>query len=156
MIDWLLQQIHVAENIAAGIRDMRPRKSGPAYDVFMEWVSNRKRKAVAVHHWIIAAERTGRGAGDEVVLKGAEPGGPKGARVPPCDGRHSRAWRFMARCGLDGMTCSALPSRAPTSRPGQKPGLLLCVSGWSLLKNMKFFILAACDTGHCDERPGAA
>lgn len=56
LVDWLLQQVHVAENIAAGIRDLRPRKDGPVYDVFMEFVANKKRKAVAVHHWVKAAK----------------------------------------------------------------------------------------------------
>lgn len=63
LVDWLLQQIQVAENIAAGIRDMRPRKNGPVYDVFMEFVSNKKRKAVAVHQWELAAANSGSGAG---------------------------------------------------------------------------------------------
>ena len=47
LVDWLVQQVHVAENIAAGIRDLRPRKDGPVYDVFMEFVRNKKRKAVS-------------------------------------------------------------------------------------------------------------
>lgn len=62
-MDWLVQQVHVAENIAAGIRDLRPRKDGPVYDVFMEFVSNMKSKAVAVHHWEKAAKGSGQGAG---------------------------------------------------------------------------------------------
>ena len=52
-----------AENVAAGIRDLRPRKDGPVYDVVMEYVGNKKRKAVAVHRWIKAAENSGQGAG---------------------------------------------------------------------------------------------
>lgn len=63
LVDWLVQQVQVAENIAAGIRDLRPRKNGPVYDVFMEFVSNKKRKAVAVHHWVKAAKGSGQGAG---------------------------------------------------------------------------------------------
>ena len=61
-MDWLVQQVQVAENIAFGIRDLRPRKNGPVYDVFMEFVSNKKRKAVAVHHWEKAAKGSGQGA----------------------------------------------------------------------------------------------
>jgi hypothetical protein len=63
LVDWLLQQVQVAENIAAGIRDMRPRKDGPVYDIFMEFVGNKKRKAVAVHHWVNSAKGSGQGAG---------------------------------------------------------------------------------------------
>jgi len=63
LVDWLVQQVHVAENIAAGIRDLRPRKDGPVYDVFMEFAGNKKRKAVAVHHWEKAAKGSGQGAG---------------------------------------------------------------------------------------------
>ncbi len=51
LIDWLIVQIEVAENIAAGIRDLRPRRSEPCYEVFLEYVANRKRKALAVLHW---------------------------------------------------------------------------------------------------------
>ncbi len=63
LIDWLLQQVHIADNIAAGIQDLRPRKNGPIYDVFMEWVANKKRKATAVHQWLEAAKSGGQGAG---------------------------------------------------------------------------------------------
>lgn len=63
LIDWLIQQVDIAHNMAAGIRDdLRPRKNGPVYDVFMEFVANRKRKAAAVHNWIAAAQKTGQGA----------------------------------------------------------------------------------------------
>lgn len=51
LVDWLTQQINIAENLAKGVRDLRPRKNGPAYDVFMEWVANRKRKAHAILRW---------------------------------------------------------------------------------------------------------
>ena len=51
MIDWVIQQIDVATNLAAGIHEMRPRKNGPCYDILMEWVVNRRRKAKAVMQW---------------------------------------------------------------------------------------------------------
>lgn len=63
LVDWLLQQVHIADNLAAGIQDLRPRKNGPIYDVFMEWVANKKRKATAVHQWVSAANSGGQGAG---------------------------------------------------------------------------------------------
>jgi len=50
--DWLSQQMDVAANLAAGIHEMRPRKSGPCYDILMEWVVNRKIKADAVIKWV--------------------------------------------------------------------------------------------------------
>jgi hypothetical protein len=50
--DWLIQQIEVAANLAAGIHEMRPRRSGPCYDIVMEWVANRQRKTQAVVKWM--------------------------------------------------------------------------------------------------------
>lgn len=52
MIDWIIQQIDVAANLAAGIHEMRPRKNGPCHGVLMEWVGNRRKKAEAVLKWI--------------------------------------------------------------------------------------------------------
>lgn len=51
MIDWVIEQIDVATNLAAGIHEMRPRKDGPCYVVLMEWVANRKHKAMVVLQW---------------------------------------------------------------------------------------------------------
>jgi hypothetical protein len=42
---------------------MRPRKDGPVYDIFMEFVGNKKRKVVAVHHWVNSAQGSSREAG---------------------------------------------------------------------------------------------
>jgi len=57
--DWLLAQIHIAQNLEAGIRDMRPRKNGPCYDVFMEFVRDRKRKYHVTRKWLMEAEAQG-------------------------------------------------------------------------------------------------
>ena len=57
--DWLLAQVHIAENLAAGIRDMRPRKNGPCYAVFMEFVRDRKRKYHVTHRWLLDAQAQG-------------------------------------------------------------------------------------------------
>lgn len=46
--EWLTLQINVASNFAAGIHEMRPRKSGPCYEILLEWVVNRKRRILAV------------------------------------------------------------------------------------------------------------
>ncbi|MBL6932686.1 MAG: hypothetical protein ISR45_07020 [Rhodospirillales bacterium] len=51
MIDWVILQIDVAKNLAAGIHEMRPRKKGPCYDILMEWVIHRERKSKAVVEW---------------------------------------------------------------------------------------------------------
>ena len=59
LIDWLGLQIEVARNIEKGIQDLRPRKGGPTYLVLLEYVANRKRKALAVLHWAQAAETEG-------------------------------------------------------------------------------------------------
>ncbi len=55
--DWLIVQVEVAANIEAGIRDLRPRRSEPCFELVLEYVSNRKRKALAVLKWA-------RGKGD--------------------------------------------------------------------------------------------
>jgi len=52
LTDWLVQQIDVAQNLSAGIHEMRPRKKGPCYDVLLEWVANREGKAHAVMRWV--------------------------------------------------------------------------------------------------------
>ncbi len=57
LIDWLIVQVDVAANIEAGIRDLRPRRSEPCFELVLEYVSNRKRKALAVLKWA-------RGKGD--------------------------------------------------------------------------------------------
>ncbi len=51
LIDWLIVQVDVAANQEAGIRDLRPRRSEPCFDLVLEYVSNRKRKALAVLKW---------------------------------------------------------------------------------------------------------
>ncbi len=57
--NWLNAQTHIAENLAAGIRDLRARRNGPCYDVFMEFVRNRKRKYHAAHRWLMDAQAQG-------------------------------------------------------------------------------------------------
>ena len=51
IIDWAILQTDVAAPRAAGIQDLRPRKDGPCYDLLMEFVRDRKRKALAVVRW---------------------------------------------------------------------------------------------------------
>jgi hypothetical protein len=59
LIDWLILQIDVATNLANGVQDMRPRDPGPTWLVALEYVANRKRKALATLHWAEAAEKDG-------------------------------------------------------------------------------------------------
>jgi len=60
LIDWIRLQIEVARNLEQGIQDMRPRKNGPTWLVVLEYVANAKRKALAVLHWAMDSEATGR------------------------------------------------------------------------------------------------
>jgi hypothetical protein len=59
LIDWLILQIDVATNLANGVQDMRPRDPGPTWLATLEYVANRKRKALATLHWAEAAEKEG-------------------------------------------------------------------------------------------------
>lgn len=59
LLDWVLLQVDVAKNLEKGVQDMRPRKNGPTFLVMLEYVANRKRKALAVLKWVKAAERDG-------------------------------------------------------------------------------------------------
>jgi hypothetical protein len=59
LIDWLALQIEVAANLERGVQDMRPRDPGPTWAVALEYVANRKRKALAVLHWAQAASKEG-------------------------------------------------------------------------------------------------
>ncbi len=60
LIDWLRLQVEVARNLEEGIQDMRPRRNGPTWFVLLEHVANTKRKALAVLHWAMDSEVTGR------------------------------------------------------------------------------------------------
>lgn len=59
LIDWLALQIEVATNLDNSVQDMRPRDPGPTWVVTLQYIANRKRKALAVLHWAEAAERDG-------------------------------------------------------------------------------------------------
>ncbi len=59
LIDWLSINIEVASNIENGIREMRPRKNGPTFLVLLEYVANRKRKALAILHFAKEGEKHG-------------------------------------------------------------------------------------------------
>lgn len=59
LIDWVLLQIEVAENLARGIQDMRPRKGGQCHPLLLEYTGNRKRHALAVLHFARDGEKEG-------------------------------------------------------------------------------------------------
>ncbi|HQF31156.1 MAG TPA: hypothetical protein PLJ34_06895 [Hyphomicrobiales bacterium] len=59
LIDWMLLQVAVAGNLERGIQDLRPRKNGPCHELILEYVGNRKRKALAVLHFAQKAETEG-------------------------------------------------------------------------------------------------
>ncbi len=61
---WLAEQVAVADNLATGVQDMRPRKSGPVQALLLEWVADRKHKAHAVLKWSDAAHDAAQEAGD--------------------------------------------------------------------------------------------
>jgi len=56
LLDWALLQVEVARNLERGIQDMRPRKNGPCHPLVLEYLANRKRKALAVLHFARAGE----------------------------------------------------------------------------------------------------
>ena len=95
LIDWLALQIEVAANIENGVPDMRPRDPSPTWLVTLEYVANRKRKALAVLHWAEAAQhdegravdsepraRAGALLGDDPARFGRGAGGHEGAPWP--------------------------------------------------------------------------
>jgi hypothetical protein len=59
LVDWVMLQVEVASNRERGIPDMRPRKIGRTFLVLLEYVANRKRKALALLKWAISADREG-------------------------------------------------------------------------------------------------
>ena len=56
ILDWVLLQIEVAANIERGVREMRPRKSGPCHEQLLAYCADRKRKALAVYKWDVATD----------------------------------------------------------------------------------------------------
>ena len=59
LIDWAVLQAEIADNLARGIRDMRPRKTGSCHGLLLDYVANRKRKALAVPRFAKASEEDG-------------------------------------------------------------------------------------------------
>jgi len=59
LLDWTLQQAEIAGNLERGIQDLRPRRNGPCHALVLEYVANRKRKALAVLRFAKAGEDGG-------------------------------------------------------------------------------------------------
>lgn len=58
VLDWVLLQAEVAGYIERGVREMRPRRKGPCHELLLEYARDRKRKALAVYKWSMAADET--------------------------------------------------------------------------------------------------
>lgn len=59
LLNWCLLQVEVAANRERGINDIRPRKNGPCYPLVLEFVADRKRKALAILHFASEGEKKG-------------------------------------------------------------------------------------------------
>jgi hypothetical protein len=64
VLDWVLQQVDIAEHHETGIRDLRPRGSGPCHQLLLRHVGGRARRARKALDWARAAETDG-GNGDD-------------------------------------------------------------------------------------------
>jgi hypothetical protein len=54
-LSWVAVQAEIADHIARGIQDLRPRGDGPCHAVLMRWVRGREFKARAVLAWVLEA-----------------------------------------------------------------------------------------------------
>jgi hypothetical protein len=59
LLDWTLLQAEIADNHQRGIQDLRPYKRGDCYEILLEYVANRKRKAQAVLQFAEQADKHG-------------------------------------------------------------------------------------------------
>lgn len=69
VLDWVLLQAEVARNLEKGVQDLRPRKNGPCHELLLEYVGNRKRKALAVYKWAAAADESSTATNDTLTLE---------------------------------------------------------------------------------------
>lgn len=65
---WVREQAEIAANIERGVRDLRPRKTGPCHQLVAAHVRARRQKAIAVERWLALASDQGA---DE--MRGASP-----------------------------------------------------------------------------------
>ncbi|MHA1598387.1 MAG: hypothetical protein ACTSV1_06655 [Alphaproteobacteria bacterium] len=54
ILDWVSEQAEINDNRDKGHPDMRPRKSCACRTLVLEYVGNRKRTALAIHHFALA------------------------------------------------------------------------------------------------------
>lgn len=54
ILGWIDLQAEINDNRARGHHDWRPRKDDPCHDLLLEYVANRKRTALAIHHFDLA------------------------------------------------------------------------------------------------------
>ena len=58
------EQWRAADNLERGVQDMRPRKNGSCHALLMDYIGDRKRQAMAVHKWLLAADENSTATGD--------------------------------------------------------------------------------------------
>jgi hypothetical protein len=56
VLAWVAEQAEINAHRERGIPDFRPRKDEPCHDYLLEYVGNRKRTALAIHHFNLAAK----------------------------------------------------------------------------------------------------
>lgn len=54
ILAWISEQAEVNDNRDCGLHDWRPRKDDPCHELLLEWVGNKKRTALAIHHFALA------------------------------------------------------------------------------------------------------
>jgi len=101
VLDWAITQVEIAGNLERGIPDMRPRKNGPCHSLVLEYVANRKRKALAVVHFTKASEEHGAyGVNSAFHSKSAEilnEKFPEDEKEDPAVGHEEVPWRPRRR-----------------------------------------------------------
>ena len=70
VLDWVLQQVEIAEHNETGIRDLRPRGSGPCHRLLLRHVGDRARRAQKALDWARAAETDGGNGDDDATPHG--------------------------------------------------------------------------------------
>ncbi len=67
ILAWIAEQAEINDNRAKGLHDWRPRKDCACHNLLLEYVANRKRTALAIHHFALAEkddDLSGEGLGE--------------------------------------------------------------------------------------------
>jgi hypothetical protein len=54
ILAWIVEQAEINDNRDRGLHDWRPRKDSACHGLLLEYVGNRKRTALAIHHFALA------------------------------------------------------------------------------------------------------